>query len=396
MATARKKTNSGAGVWLYRLGMPPIFGAAAFLLVRVMRRYSFDVLPVQTLVSFALLYLGLLYAYVTFGKRGESAGVRASALVADGLTLLFLSGQMGAMPLFGWVGAGMIVLGIVFAASAMTPKQEQRFAQVNPNLFPEGLGRSEIKTIIGTIIFPAAFLEMSDDGVERIVAANEPFAAILGRVTDGLAGQKFADVFSPELESRTVKFADAEWVSHRTSKGRQTMFMLSPSLKEREPEHIGPADSAVIDPESGLYSQYYMNFKVEADVARCRRYKRLMSVIVMRAEYDEKNLVTPSDSARKTAFVALGRMLMMSLRKDDTAVRTGDEEVTIFMPETSQKGARTVVERMLDNVRKIAALEVPEIGQAHIKETAVTFFGDELVDLAQVLKDVEQAKPRMR
>lgn len=396
MAVERKRSIGGVGVWLARLGFPPLFAAAAFLISMLLRRRAVYGITMPNIAALALLYLGLTWAFVSFSGRGERGGARAAALTADGLSLLVLSAQFGAPIFFGWAGTVMTAAGIMLGIGAMTPKPQQRFAQISPDIFPANITKTELKTILGSIIFPAALLETGDDGIERIVTANDPFAAILGRITDSLAGQKFADLISPDVEAHPVKFADAEWISQRTSRGRQTMFTLSPTVQVKEQAPAAAVSGGgIIDPDSSLFTPYYMNYKIEADIALCRRYKRLLSVAVLRTEYDEKNLVPPSDETRRTAFGALGRMLMTSLRKSDTAVRTGDEEVTIFLPETTQKGARTVVERMLESVRKIAQLEVPEIGTAHIAETTVTFFGDELNDLDQVLKDVESAKPRM-
>lgn len=394
------KKKTGARGWLARLAFPPVLAIAVYAAITFFTRTrpSFTGLQTPVAVGLGVLYVGLCAAYLSFGRQGASAPARASALVADGLMFLFVTGDLGASIAFAWGGVAMIGAGLVFALTHMAPKPKQRFAQISQDLFPASVSKADIKTVIDTIIFPAAFLQSDDSGVERVVAANDPLAAILGRVADKMAGVPFADVMPPEIEAHPVHFADADWGSHRTAKGRQTMFMLSPLLRpseEKEPERRAPS-GANFDAETGLWSTDYMRLKCASDIALAKRYKRQLSVIVFQLDFSEKNLVSPSDDMKKASRAAFGRMLMAELRVSDTAVRTGEDEVTVFLPETSQKGAKTVATRVFDTVRKIAQLEVPEIAQVNVIESILTLFGDEITDLDQVLRDVERIKTKRR
>lgn len=391
--------RGGLSAWLGRLAFPPVIGALlAGGTVLARSKGAFLGLPAPLLAAFVFLYIGMSFAYLSFMKQGMRDAARSVALMGAGLSCVFVSCEMGAHVVIGWAGALLVIAGVVFGLTHIAPKQTKRFAQTDRDLFPDTIGRSEVKAIMSTIIFPAAFLEVDDEGVERVVAGNDPFAAILGRATDKLAGVKFADLIPPDVEEMPVRFADAEWVSHRTSKGRQTMFMLSPtvSVKEPEPSPAQVSSGSLTDAETGLYTTAYMNSKCESDVALCRRYKRQMSVVVFKICFDEKNIVVPSDEVKAVSRAAFGRMLMKELRRSDTACRTGEDEVTVFLPETSQKGAKVVVSRALDMVKKISHLEVPELAQASIEEMTQTFFGDELASLSQVLKELEIAKKRKK
>lgn len=396
-------SKGGASKWLDRLAWPPLLGVVVLGIVMLLNRgRSISIAhsdPMPIIVAFGLLYVGLIYAYPMLLKQGSRGASKAAVLVADGLSIVFLTWLFRAPTFIGWIGAVLMIGGVIFGLTHMTPKQPQRFAQISSGLLPSNIGKTEIKAIMSTIIFPAAFLEMNDEGEERIVAANDPFAAVLGRVADKLAGVKFADLIPPDVESQPVRFADAEWVAHRTAKGRQTMFMLSPSVSVKEPEPAPAAfvgDGTLIDAETGLYTQFYMKYKCESDLALCRRYKRQFSVVVFFIDFSEKNLVSPSDDAKRSSFAAFGRLLMQELRRSDTPCRTGDGEVTVFLPETSQKGAKVAVERVFEMVKKAAHLEVPELAQASITETTITFFGDELASLDSVMNEVQHAKTRKK
>lgn len=400
MGSVKGSVKGGAGaLWAERLLWPPVLAAVIGGACVLTRKGAFEPdLPTPVVALLVVIFAGASVAYLTLHKRGERGAAWAAAMLGDGAALVFVMGSFGLNVIVGWAGAAITVAGLFSAIAHLTPKPAKRFAQTSSDIFPDTLAKSEVKTIMQTMIFPAALLEVNaESGDEKIVAANDTFAAVLGRVADKLSGVKFADLIPPDIEDQPMKFADAEWTSHRTSRGKQTMFMLSPILKPAETEPLRDTsfgDCVITDAETGLYTSFYLKYKGESDVQLCRRYKRQMSVIVLHMDFEEKNLVTPSDDARKIAFMAFARMVLASVRKSDTPVRTAEEEITVLLPETPQKGAQIVVTRLLDNVRKLAKIEVPEVAGAHIREASFSFFGDELVGIDQLLKEVNSAKSR--
>lgn len=393
----KKRPASPRGL-LDALTFPPTLLFVVLILMTMIRRRPptlMSPLPVPLAATVVFLYVGLTIAYMSFKKRGERAASISSTILADGLLLLFMSTEMGAPAPIAWGGMMIVLAGVAFTLAHLSPKPQQRFAQIPTDLLPDSFGKDEIKTIMSTIVFPAAFLQLDDEGTERIVAANDPFAAILGRVTDKLAGAKFADVISPDVEANPVEFADAEWISHRTSKGRQTMFMFSPMPAKKEPERRVEGNG-IIDPETGLFTSAYMSYKGEGDVQLCRRCKRSLTVVIFMLSFEEKNLVVPSDDARHAAYIAFSNMVASSIRAYDSAYAGGEGEVIVFYPDTSPQGAKSAVARLLSNAKKIAKIEVPEMASAQITDIAVNFFGDELVNLDQVMKDVYIARDRSR
>ena len=392
--TQKTKPKNGRGKWLEMLAFPPAI-LAPVLFIALLTREAYEVaeLSIPVLASFLFLYTGLSFAYLTLRKKGQRNAAWAAAILADALLFVFASSQMSASPAFGWTGVVLVILGMILAVSQLTPTPTARFAQQNPDLLPENIGKSEVKRFISAIAFPAAFLETNEEGEERVVAANDALAAILGRVAGKLDGVLFSDLIPSNLESRAFVFADAEWVPHRTTKGKQTMFMLSPAVKVVESE-AAASDDSIVDAESGLYTPYYMKYKAVSDVQSCRRYKRHLALLLFRLTFsgDEdtsgKNLVPPSDETKQTAFIAFARMVSMSIRTCDTAYRVGEHEIVLFLPDTSQQGAKVVLMRITDNMRKIAKVEVPELGAACLTEAAANFFGEEIVSLDQVMQEL--------
>jgi GGDEF domain-containing protein len=169
--------------------------------------------------------------------------------------------------------------------------------------------------------------------------------------------------------------------------------MLSPAVKIPEAEPV-TGECAIVDAESGLYTPYYMKYKAESDVQACRRYKRRLAVILFQLEFESKNLIVPSDEAKKTAFTAFAQMTAISIRPCDAAYRVGEDEIAVFLPDTSQQGAKIVLTRLVNNMKKIGLVEVPELVAAHLTDATVNFFGEELSSLDQVMKELYLAKER--
>ena len=399
MATQKSKPKNENGKWLDMLAFPPTILAPVLLVALLMRGRSPSAaaeLSVPLLVSMIFVYVGLSLAYLTLQKKGQHNAAWSAAILADGLLLVFISSQMGAGSAAGWGGVALIILGLILAISQLTPPPAARFAKHVPDLLPASVGKPEIKLFVSAIPFPTAFLETSEEGEERVIAANDAFATILGRVAGKLDGVPFADLIPPDMESRSLVYADAEWVSHRTTKGKQTMFMLSPAVKVPEAEPA-PDEFAIVDTESGLYTPYYMKYKAESDVQSCRRYKRRLAVILFQLEFEgnaDKNLIPPSDETKQTAFTAFAQMVAVSIRACDTAYRVGENEIAVFLPDTSQQGAKSTDARLVDNMRKIGKVEVPELAAAHLTDTSVNFFGEELVSLDQVMGELYLARGR--
>lgn len=391
--------NASTSTLARRAAFPAIFSGAVLAAAVLLRRRALviDGLPPAIIATLAVMFIGLCYSYVTFHKQGMSAAAWACALMADGIAILGAVFGIGAPAPFGWIGAGAAMLGVGIAATHMAPKPKKQFAAKFNDLLPETCGKREIRAVVSSIVVPAAFLQTDEEGVERLVAANDPFAAILGRVASTLGGLKFADLIPPDVEAHAMKFADAEWVSHRTTRGRQTMFLLTPTVqaKQDEPEDATPfGDTSIIDGATGLFTEYYMKYKGESDVQLCRRSKRNLSAVMFEMRFGEHGAIVPHDDARKKAFTMFASMVRMSVRACDSAFLFGEETVAVLLPDTSQQGARVVVTRMMDNAKKLAKMEVPEIASSTIRESTLSFFGDELSSFANIIKELEAAKSR--
>jgi GGDEF domain-containing protein len=381
------------GKWLRMLAFPPTILVPVIMAAMLTRGGSSVAvadLSIPLLASQTFIYFALSFAYLTFHKNGQLNAAWSAAILADGLLLVLISAQTGAGTAFGWGGVALIALGLILATSQLGPSPVARFSKNLTDLMPETVGKPEIKLLVSAIAFPTAFLETDEGGDERIVAVNDAFAVTLGRSANKLEGVRFADIVPPGIKSRGLVFAGAEWISHRTTRGKQTLFMLSPAVKPPPKEEEGQASSefAIVDTESGLYTPYYMKHKAESDVQTCRRYKRQLAVILFHVDFESKNIIPPSEEAKKAAFAAFARMVVASTRDCDSAYRVSENDVVVFLLDTSQQGAKIVLSRLLNNRKKVGNIQVPELGAAHITDAMLNFFGEELMSLDQVMNEL--------
>lgn len=376
-----------------RLLFPPLLFLPLFLVAMLLRDpYRAGEITGPLTASLIAVYAALSIAYLTLNKKGLPKAANAAAAMANGVLLMFFSCGMGTGPVFGWAGLGLFLIGLVQGLRQLTPPPAARFAKTNQNILPPNIAPSDVRRILKAIVLPSAFLEFDDTGEERVMAVNEPFATALGKSADKLQGAAF-DTLLPAHEDGTVfRFADLEWIPHRTTRGKQTLFMLAPLQRSEQPPSIEMIDA--VDSETGLYSPNMMQYMAKRDVQGCRRYKRRLAVTLFRLSFDKGASVPPSEEVQKEAFAAFGRMLSVSVRACDSAYRTGDGEILLFMPEASQGGAQSVTSRLNDNMRKLASMECLELAAAKLQDATVNFFGEEIESVDQVVSEVYEEMKR--
>lgn len=394
MATTKKK--NGDNSWLKIAAFPPVMLLPVSLLALAgtpAPGYGVP-LPTPLLTALVFLYLTLSVAYVTLLKKDRAKAAWSASLVANGILFVGAAVEFIKNPIFAWLGVLLLIPGLFMAITQMSPPPKPRFAQTPVGLFPSGVGKTEVKAILATLPFPTAFLEENDAGDGRIVAANQALSAMLGKPVEKLVGTPLEAHLPPDSGGRPIRFADAEWVPHRTTEGKQTLFMLSPAAIVPKPTLSDPSEHHIVDPDTGLYTPLYMQYKAKADVNFCIRYNKRLSVLLLRLRFDTTNLVPPSDEVRQSALSAFGRMISVSIRGCDTAYRLEDDDVAIFLPEASQNAAQTVATRMTDNMKKLAQMECPELGAANLFDASVSLFGEEIASLDQVMKELRLVMKR--
>lgn len=117
---------------------------------------------------------------------------------------------------------------------------------------------------------------------------------------------------------------------------------------------------AITDFLTGLHNHRYFQQILTQELGRARRYEKVLSLIIL----DIDNFKSFNDrfghAVGDKVLVAIGELILSSLRKVDYAFRYGGEEFIILLPETSLKNAIMMAERMRSKIADEASGMVPE------------------------------------
>lgn len=119
--------------------------------------------------------------------------------------------------------------------------------------------------------------------------------------------------------------------------------------KPQEQEEPGLIDN--IDKLTGLYNQKYFLKRLDEELARTRRYKRPLTVILLEINYgyymQDYNIRW---AMVYTILKQFGALLLRQLRNVDMAGRYGGELFTVLLPETPLDGSKIAAERIRERV----------------------------------------------
>jgi GGDEF domain-containing protein len=385
-SSAPKRSKGKSASFVDMLAFPPLLLAPVFIVTMLANKTngnSGTFMP--AFIAMLLSYAVMSVAFIALRKKGLRVAANAVSMIANGVILIFFSIVIGTGGIFGWLGTILLTCGLIIAAAQITSAPPARFSRISADLLPDSVSELEVRKLLDAMDFPSAFLKKDDNGEDWPIAVNGILVSLIGKTEKEIKGSPFSEIIPDNGESSVVHFKDKEWIQHRTTRGKQTLFMLTPAVKKMEKDFSGPKDA--IDPETGLFTQLFLKYRASADVESCRRYGRKLSVLLFRISFDKAPIV-PSDKAKKNAYAAFGQMVTESLRACDSGYRLNEDEVLIYLPDTPQSGAKTVSFRIMDRVRKLSKVECVELGIANIQEFSVHYFGEDVFSVDQVMNDI--------
>ncbi len=110
--------------------------------------------------------------------------------------------------------------------------------------------------------------------------------------------------------------------------------------------HEKVQQQAIADPLTGLYNHRHLRERLEQEIARARRPRRSVAVLMM--DIDNLKLINDSygHQTGDEALKFLATVLQESCRAEDIVGRYGGDEFTIVLPEADLTEARRVAERI--------------------------------------------------
>jgi len=111
---------------------------------------------------------------------------------------------------------------------------------------------------------------------------------------------------------------------------------------------------AVMDSLTGLFNKRYIFNEIENQIKISKRNKRYFSIIILDIDDFKKINDNFGHLAGDRYLKLISEKILSSLREQDIAGRFGGEEFIIILPETKEKGAFSVAERIRTSVEKAA------------------------------------------
>jgi len=103
---------------------------------------------------------------------------------------------------------------------------------------------------------------------------------------------------------------------------------------------------ATKDEKTGLHNNRYFTAELQKEIERAVRYKRTFSVLVL--DLDNFKRVNDYYGHLKgdELLKRVAQVLLKNVRAEDTVSRFGGEEFTVLLPETDERGAFRVAEKL--------------------------------------------------
>ena len=102
----------------------------------------------------------------------------------------------------------------------------------------------------------------------------------------------------------------------------------------------------ITDPLLNIYNRRYLDQRLEEEVARMKRYKLPLSLILLDIDHFKSINDRYGHMTGDTVLRNIGEVLLAQIRKSDLAARYGGEEMAILLPNTGEKEAYNMAERI--------------------------------------------------
>jgi diguanylate cyclase (GGDEF)-like protein len=121
-------------------------------------------------------------------------------------------------------------------------------------------------------------------------------------------------------------------------------FVLFGYLTGRQADRL--ARLSETDPLTGLYNARGLLARLEAELARCRRYHHPVALLLVDLDGLKQINDRYGHDAGDAALVRLAEVIRSQLRETDVAARWGGDEFAILAPNTSRTSALALAERI--------------------------------------------------
>jgi diguanylate cyclase (GGDEF)-like protein len=112
---------------------------------------------------------------------------------------------------------------------------------------------------------------------------------------------------------------------------------------------------AAIDALTGLYNRRQFEALARAELARCQRYLRPLSLLMLDIDHFKNVNDRFGHAAGDQVLKAVATIIASAKRDSDIVARIGGEEFAVLLPESNKEAARAFAERICELVRTCSA-----------------------------------------
>jgi two-component system, cell cycle response regulator len=110
---------------------------------------------------------------------------------------------------------------------------------------------------------------------------------------------------------------------------------------------------AIQDALTGLFNYRHFQNQLQTDAARCLRYQRPLSLIILDADHFKAVNDSLGHAEGDKVLIAISQDTTRAIRSTDLAFRYGGEEFAVLLPETRAAEASAVAERIRAEVERV-------------------------------------------
>jgi diguanylate cyclase (GGDEF)-like protein len=172
------------------------------------------------------------------------------------------------------------------------------------------------------------------------VRVGEPIPGVLGDVNRSAMLHLLADLCQ----------GLAGWAADAADAHRRTAALEETRLRLQE-QNMLLRELAVVDELTGLRNRRFFDGRLQYELDRVARYDHPLALALIDIDHFKVVNDTLGHPAGDRVLQQLSAAAQRLVRRVDLLARVGGEEFALLMPDTDERGARTVAQRLLGRIR---------------------------------------------
>ena len=148
---------------------------------------------------------------------------------------------------------------------------------------------------------------------------------------------------------------------------------------------------SIRDSLTGLFNRHFMQISLEREMARARRRKQIMAVLMLDADHFKRFNDSHGHAAGDAVLKAFAEVFSTNIRGEDIACRYGGEEFTIILPDTTVKGAFDRADSILNAIRNLRITSGQQVFDGLSVSIGVAFYPGDGETAEELLKHADSA-----